>query len=136
MISHNFGHGVQIWPWLLNNVPMLPVQWWALFYALGTIVGMFLLIVALTIRLSKVTPEQHAPPRILPNRPTLAFIIVAGIIFSCAFVWSATCPACHNIQRLAFFVLGIINYSIIALTFIGVWHRLKSSGKNYLADFG
>ena len=137
MISHNFGRGTKLFPWLLDNVPYLHIQWWALFYALGTIVGMFMLMVALVVKLANTQPATNITPRVLPNKAATIAIIVIGIIFSIAFAWRV--PKYQNYQvvrNLAFFVLGTINYSIIAISLTGIWHRLKSSDSDYLPDCG
>ena len=136
LISHNFGLGPKIFPWLLERIPYLHLHWWALFYGLGSLVGMILLMAAVLVKLATVKPVTNPPSRIIPNKQVTAGIILFGIVFAIAFGLSAPQYGDYHISRtVAHIGLGVINYTIISVTLIGIWHRLKPVIDDLMPDF-
>ncbi len=127
LLSHGFGRGPQIFPWLLQKVPFLHIHWWALFYAVGTAGGLFAVMAALLVYLANTKPEKERSARILPNLPSIIIIGLTGMIFS--IVFALKMPQYHDYQAariLAFFVLGVICYSIVTITVVGIWRQFKT----------
>lgn len=136
LISHNFGLGPKMFPWLLERIPYLHLHWWSLFYALGSFIGMILLMAAVLVKLATVQPVTTPPSRIIPNKQFTTGIILFGIIFSIVFGLNAPQYEDYYFSRtVAHIGLGVINYTIIAITLLGIWRRFKPSIDNLLPDF-
>lgn len=137
LISHNFGLGPEMFPWLLDRVPYLHMHWWALFYAMGTLLGMILLMAAALVRIANTQPVINPPLRILPGKRVIAGTLIGGVIFAVIFGLKAPQYEDYHLSRtVAYFGLGVINYTMISFTIIGIWRRLKPAIDNLLPDIG